>query len=143
MFFHIKMKALARKSSIHFRVLFTTKCGPQGLIFPPIDRSNAGTGPRGAALIRHPVIRHPVIAVTARAYGVVRVKPRSPKPTLMPTWQTESDHRERPMSYLPNVANDRPMLRVAATVILAFCFAAPLVWLFSSLVVYGVRALFY
>jgi hypothetical protein len=61
----------------------------------------------------------------------------------MPAWQTERDHRERVMSYLPNIANDRPMLRVTVAVILAFCCAAPLVWLFSSLVVYGVRALFY
>ena len=44
------------------------------------------------------------------------------------------------MSSVPNVANDRPMLRVATTVILAFCCAAPLVWLFSNLVVYGVRS---
>jgi hypothetical protein len=51
-----------------------------------------------------------------------------------------SDYRERQMSSVPNVANDRPMLRIAATVILAFCCAAPLVWLFSNLVVYGVRS---
>jgi hypothetical protein len=47
------------------------------------------------------------------------------------------------MSYLSNVTNDRPMLRVTVAVILAFCCAAPLVWLFSSLVVYGVRVLLY
>jgi hypothetical protein len=51
-----------------------------------------------------------------------------------------SNHRERQMSSVPNVANDRPMLRIAATVLLAFCCAAPLVWLFSNLVVYGVRS---
>jgi hypothetical protein len=44
------------------------------------------------------------------------------------------------MSYLENVVNERPMLRVAASVIVAFCFAAPLVWLFSNLVVYGLRS---
>jgi hypothetical protein len=44
------------------------------------------------------------------------------------------------MSYLENVINDRPMLRAAASVIIAFCFAAPLVWLFSNLVVYGLRS---
>jgi len=44
------------------------------------------------------------------------------------------------MSSVPNLANDRPMLRIAATVILAFCCAAPLVWLFSNLAVYGVRS---
>jgi len=43
------------------------------------------------------------------------------------------------MSYLSNVVNERPMLRVAASVIAAFFFAAPLVLLVSSLVVYGVR----
>jgi len=47
------------------------------------------------------------------------------------------------MSHLSNVANERPMLRMAATVILVFFCAAPLVLLFSSLVVYGVRSLFY
>jgi len=43
------------------------------------------------------------------------------------------------MSYLSNIVNERPMLRVAASVIVAFCCAAPLVLLVSSLVVYGVR----
>jgi hypothetical protein len=44
------------------------------------------------------------------------------------------------MSYLSNVVNRRPMLRAAASVIVAFCLAAPLVWLFSNLVVYGLRS---
>jgi hypothetical protein len=44
------------------------------------------------------------------------------------------------MSYLSNVVNERPMVRVSASVILAFCCAAPLVWLFSNLVVYGLRS---
>ena len=44
------------------------------------------------------------------------------------------------MSYLSNVVSERPMLRVAASVIVAFCFAAPLVWLFSNLLVYGLRS---
>jgi len=39
------------------------------------------------------------------------------------------------MSYLSNVINERPMVRVSDSVILAFCRALPLVWLFSSLVV--------
>jgi hypothetical protein len=56
-------------------------------------------------------------------------------------WQKASDRRERLMSCLSNVANQRPMLRVAATVILVFFCAAPLVLLFSSLVVLGVRSL--
>jgi len=44
------------------------------------------------------------------------------------------------MSYLSNVLTERLMLRVAASVILAFCCAAPVVWLFSNLVVYGLRS---
>jgi hypothetical protein len=44
------------------------------------------------------------------------------------------------MSYLSIVVNERPMVRVSASVILAFCCAAPLVWLFSNLVVYGLRS---
>jgi hypothetical protein len=44
------------------------------------------------------------------------------------------------MSYLSSVVSDRPMLRVAASVIAAFCFAVTLVWLFSNLVVYGLRS---
>jgi hypothetical protein len=44
------------------------------------------------------------------------------------------------MSYLSNVVNERPMVRVSASVILAFCCATPLVWLFSNLVVYGLRS---
>jgi len=45
------------------------------------------------------------------------------------------------MSYLSNIVHERPMLRVAASVIVVFCCAAPLVLLVSSLVVYGVRLL--
>ena len=44
------------------------------------------------------------------------------------------------MNYLLNVANERPMLRSATAIILAFCCAAPFVLLFSSLVAYGVRS---
>jgi hypothetical protein len=54
--------------------------------------------------------------------------------------KTERDRWERQMSYLSNVVNERPMLRAAASVIVAFCLAAPLVWLFSNLVVYGLRS---
>jgi len=61
--------------------------------------------------------------------------------TTCPISHGKSDHRERLMNYLSNVANERPMLRVAATVIFAFFCAAPLVLLFSSLVVLGVRSL--
>jgi hypothetical protein len=46
------------------------------------------------------------------------------------------------MSFLSNVVSERPMLRVAALVIIAFCCAAPLVLLVSGLVVvYGVRTI--
>jgi hypothetical protein len=55
-------------------------------------------------------------------------------------WRIAGDHWERQMSYLLNVANEQPMLRTAAAVILVFCCAAPFVLLFSILVVYGVRS---
>ena len=45
------------------------------------------------------------------------------------------------MSYLLQVANQRPMLRIIAEVVLVFCFAAPLVLAFSSFVAYGLRSL--
>jgi hypothetical protein len=44
------------------------------------------------------------------------------------------------MTYLSNVANRWPILRVAPGVLLAFCCSMPLVWLFSNLVVYGMRS---
>ena len=45
------------------------------------------------------------------------------------------------MRYLVNVANERPMLRISATIVLAFTCAAPFVLLLSGLVAHGVRAL--
>jgi hypothetical protein len=45
------------------------------------------------------------------------------------------------MRYFVNVANGRPMLRISATIVLAFTCAAPFVLLFSDLVAYGVHAL--
>jgi hypothetical protein len=45
------------------------------------------------------------------------------------------------MTYLSNVANERPMLRISATIIRAFACAAPFVFLFSGLVGYGVHSL--
>ena len=45
------------------------------------------------------------------------------------------------MSYLTQVANQRPMLRIAAEVVLVFCCAAPLVLALTSLVAYGLQAL--
>jgi len=74
-----------------------------------------------------------VIQVTDRINDRVhRGKDREPR----------RDRRERQVSYLENVVNARPMLRAAASVIIAFCFAAPLVWLFSNLVAYGLRSVF-
>ena len=40
-----------------------------------------------------------------------------------------------------HLANQRPMVRVSLQVIFAFCCAAPLILLFSSVVGYGVHAL--
>jgi hypothetical protein len=45
------------------------------------------------------------------------------------------------MSYLSNVANQRPLLRITAEVFVAFFCAAPLVLAISALVAYGVSAL--
>jgi hypothetical protein len=45
------------------------------------------------------------------------------------------------MSYFANVVSGRPMLRISATILLAFTCAAPFVLLFSGLVAHGVRAL--
>ena len=44
------------------------------------------------------------------------------------------------MGYLSSVVNERPMLRVAASVIATFVCAAPLVLLVSGLAVSGLRA---
>jgi len=44
------------------------------------------------------------------------------------------------MSYLIQIANRRPMLRITAEVIIVFCCAAPLVLVVSSLVAYGVHS---
>ena len=44
------------------------------------------------------------------------------------------------MGVLSKIVAQRPMLRVAASVIITFCCAAPLVLLVSGLVVYGVRS---
>jgi hypothetical protein len=45
------------------------------------------------------------------------------------------------MSYLRNIAVQRPMLRVTGEVLLAFCCAAPLVLALTSLVAYGLHSL--
>ncbi len=45
------------------------------------------------------------------------------------------------MSYLTNIVNGRPLLRVTGEVLLVFCCAAPLVLAFSSFVAYGLLSL--
>jgi hypothetical protein len=45
------------------------------------------------------------------------------------------------MSYLRNIAIQRPMLRVTGEVLLVFCCTAPLVLAFSSFVAYGLHSL--
>ena len=46
------------------------------------------------------------------------------------------------MTYLSNVTNERPMLRISATIIFAFTCAAPFVLLISGVVGYGVTRSF-
>jgi hypothetical protein len=43
-------------------------------------------------------------------------------------------HTERDMTYLSNVVERRPMLRVSGEILLAFCLATPLVLLLCFLV---------
>ena len=45
------------------------------------------------------------------------------------------------MSYLLSVANDRPVVRLSSTIVLAFTCAAPFVLLLSAVVAYGLRSL--
>jgi hypothetical protein len=45
------------------------------------------------------------------------------------------------MTYLTQVANRRPMLRITAEVVIAFFCAAPLVLALSSLLAYGMRSI--
>jgi hypothetical protein len=45
------------------------------------------------------------------------------------------------MSYLRNIANERPMLRITAEVVFVFCCAAPLVLAFTGFVGYGLHSL--
>jgi hypothetical protein len=45
------------------------------------------------------------------------------------------------MTHFLNVASQQPMVRLSIQVIVAFCCAAPIVLLFSSVVAYGVHAL--
>jgi hypothetical protein len=45
------------------------------------------------------------------------------------------------MSYLTQIANQRPMLRITVEIVLAFCCAAPLVLAFTGFVGYGLHSL--
>lgn len=53
----------------------------------------------------------------------------------------ETERREYQMSYLLSIGNERPVLRMSATIILAFTCAAPFVLLLSGLVGYGLHSL--
>ena len=81
-----------------------------------------------------------VTSVTDYRLGLMRTFSQRSQNSARLAWRIVGDNWERQMSYFMNVANERPMLRTAAAVILAFCCAAPFVLLFSSLVVYGVRS---
>jgi hypothetical protein len=56
---------------------------------------------------------------------------------VSPASQANIKGGERQMSYLIQVANQRPMLRISAEVLLSFCCAAPLVLALA----YGVNSL--
>ncbi len=45
------------------------------------------------------------------------------------------------MSYLMQITNQHPMVRITAQIVLVFCCAAPLVLGLSSLVAYGLHSL--
>jgi len=60
---------------------------------------------------------------------------------VSPALRGELKGEGRQMSYLTQVANRRPMLRIAAEVVLVFCCAAPLVLALTSLVAYGLQSL--
>jgi hypothetical protein len=45
------------------------------------------------------------------------------------------------MNYLAQVANQRPMLRITAEIVLVFCCAAPVVLALTSFVDYGLHSL--
>jgi hypothetical protein len=48
--------------------------------------------------------------------------------------------RTIPWSSHMNIVEEPSMLRVAASIIPTFCCATPLVWLFSNLLVHGLRS---
>ena len=76
-----------------------------------------------------------------RPEGGQRAKKKVDRSQQCPVHGADGGHRERQMTYLSNVANERPMLRISATIILAFTCAAPFVLLISGVVGYGVRSL--
>ena len=88
-----------------------------------------------------PSCRNSTLNVTSVTYQkIVRCKENASDRARL-AGKTESDRPERQMRYLVIVANERPMLRISATIVLAFTCAAPFVLLFSDLVAQGVRAL--
>jgi hypothetical protein len=60
---------------------------------------------------------------------------------MSPALRGEDKGWERQMTYLRNIANQRPMLRITAEVVFVFCCAAPLVLAFSGFVGYGLHSL--
>jgi hypothetical protein len=48
-------------------------------------------------------------------------------------------YRAIPRQPRTNLVEERSMLRVAASIVLTFCCATPLVWLFSNLLIHGLR----
>jgi multidrug efflux pump len=72
-----------------------------------------------------------LIGILIRNSVILIVQIENLKKAGRPVWEAVIEATEHRM---------RPMLRVAASVIIAFCFALPLVWVFSNLVVYGLRS---
>ena len=60
---------------------------------------------------------------------------------VAPASRSKHKRVESQMSYLLQVANQRPMLRISAEVVFVFCCAAPLVLALTSFVDYGLRSL--
>lgn len=70
----------------------------------------------------------------------MRARKKQIRRGVTPPRGAEHKRVESEMSYLTQVVNQRPMLRITAEVVLVFCCAAPLVLALSSLVAYGVQS---
>jgi hypothetical protein len=58
-------------------------------------------------------------------------------------WRRRYEKEKRsiiPWQHRMNIVEERSMLRAAASIILTFCCATPLVWLLSNLLVHGLRS---